>query len=404
LAQKSAAHPLEETVKKLISSGLYPMPHVFENGAEPSVIINGKEYLLFASNNYLGLTHHPKVIAAAKDALDKYGTGTGASRLIAGTFEIHKILEAKIAKLKGNEDCVLFPSGYATNVGVISSFLSPLNLFGEKIAKSIVFSDEFNHASIIDGCRASNAEVVVYKHTDLKDLEEKLEKFMNADLRGLIVTDGIFSMDGDIAPLPGIAELAKKHHCTMMVDEAHSTGVLGVKGAGTVEHFNLKGQIELDMGTCSKALGANGGYIVTNKYLANYFRIAARSYMFSTSLNPVSTAAIIAGLDVVQEEPNLRARLIQNGDKLRSGLKRLGFNTLTSVTQIIPILFGSDSKAIAASKLFFEAGIIAPNVRWPAVPRNSSRIRLVVMSQHTPEQIDRLLNVSESVGKKLGII
>jgi 8-amino-7-oxononanoate synthase len=367
------------------------------------VIIGGRKILMFGSYNYLGLSTRPEVKKAAIEAIEKYGIGSGGSRLISGTYDIHIRLEKELADFKKEEDAMTFASGFGTNVGVIAGAMDLLGFEKYKFwqGKSVIFSDELNHASIIDGCRLSHAKVVVYKHNDMHDLEAKLAKYRRR--RKLIVTDGVFSMDGDIALLDQIVSLAKEYHALTMVDDAHATGILGLTGAGTAEYFRVEGQVDINMGT-SKAFGSVGGFVAGKKELVDFLRIATRSYVFAQSLPPLICAAILQSIKLIKKEPELRDILHKNLDYLRENLKRLGFNTLKSETAIIPILLGPESKAISANSLFFEKGIFAPTVRWPAVAKGQSRVRFVVMATHTKEQIDRLLAVCEDVGKKLKII
>lgn len=385
---------------------LYPDLRIIQGSATPEVTIDGKKVLMFSSNNYLSLSTHPRVIQAAIDATKKYGTGSGGSRLLSGNLEIHRKLEEKLAEFKGGEDAIVLPSGYSTNLGVVPAVMNIMKVPGTLLTsnKSIILSDQLNHASIIDACKLTGQKIEVYKHLDLEDLEKKLKKYKRK--RKLIITDGVFSMNGDIAPLDKISVLAKKYNALTMVDEAHSTGVLGKNGHGTLEHFGLDASKDIDvvMGTLSKALGSVGGFIVGSKNLIKYLRIASRSYMFSTAIAPASSAAAIEVLKVIQSEPEWREKLWHNACYIREKFQQIGFDTIGSQTQIIPILIGSDDDAIKFSRILFEKNIFAPCVRWPAVEKDKARIRFTVMATHTKEQMDRLLDVCKSMGQSLKII
>ncbi len=398
---------LSGKIRKLLNfvekEGLYPEIKIIESN-EPETIVNGKKVLLFCSLNYLGLANHPRIKEAAIEAIQKYGVGAAGSRFVSGNYELHEILEKKIAKFKKEESAVVFQTGYVTNIGTIPTLvnlpkIAPFSFLNEK---AVIFSDELNHRSIIDGCKISKAEIVIYKHCDMVDLEAKLRKYRNRPK--LIITDSVFSMDGDIAPLPRLVELAKKYKAMTMIDEAHATGILGERGGGATDYFHLEGQIDIVMGTFSKALGCLGGYVAGKKYLMRYLKVANRSSIFSVNLPPSLAAAIIAALEEIQRNPALRKKLWENTRYLRENLQKLGFNTLNSQTPIIPILIGEEKKTMKFAKLLFERGIFAPCIRWPAVPRGKARIRFVVMATHTKEQIDKLSNVCEKVGRLLKII
>lgn len=382
---------------------LYPDLRIIDGAAEPEVIVDGKKVLMFSSNNYLGLTTHPKIVGAGISAIKKYGVGSDGSRLLSGNLKVHRDFEKAIAKFKGGEDAIVWPSGYSANVGVISAIMNPIKVgSGDFLSrKSVIISDDLNHASIIDGAVMSRQKKVIYKHRDMQDLEHKLNRYRNR--RKMVVTDGVFSMDGDIAPLDKISQLCKKYNAISMVDEAHSTGILGKTGHGTLEHFALQAGKDVDivLGTCSKALAVTGGFVVANKELVKYLRVASRSYMFSTAMTPMASAALVEVLRVIEEEPEWRNKLWDNREYLYSGLKELGFDTLTSETQIIPILIGRDEDAIKFSRMLFERGIFAPCVRWPAVEKNTARIRFTIMATHTKEQIDKLLHACGAIKKDL---
>jgi 8-amino-7-oxononanoate synthase len=388
----------------LNKNDLYPDIRIIQGGADPEVLIDGRKVLMFSSNNYLGLATNPKVIKAAIEATKKYGVGSDGSRLLSGNLQIHRDFEKAIAKFKGGEDAIVWPSGYSANVSVINAIMNPPKIGVTDFFKrqSIILSDELNHASIIDGCKMSGQKIVIYKHCDTKDLEKKLKKYKNR--KKLVVTDGVFSMDGDIAPLNKILPLCKKYNAFLMIDEAHSTGIQGKNGHGTAEKFDLNPKdIDIILGTCSKALASTGGFVVGNKKLIDYLRIASRSYIFSTAMTPAASASLIASLQVIEEDPEIRKRLLNNTEYIRDGFNKLGFDTLKSETQIIPVLIGSDDKAIKFSRRLFDEGIYAPSVRWPAVEKNAARIRFTVMATHTREQMDYLISICEKLSKDFNL-
>jgi 8-amino-7-oxononanoate synthase len=395
---------IDKILDYLNKNDLYPDMKIIEGGADPEVLIDGKKVLMFSSNNYLGLATNPEVIKAAIEATKKYGVGSDGSRLLSGNLKIHRDFEKVIAKFKGGEDAIVWPSGYSANVSVINAIMNPPKIGATDFFKrqSIVLSDELNHASIIDGCKMSGQKVVIYKHCDTEDLEKKLKKYKNR--KKLVVTDGVFSMDGDIAPLDKILPLCKKYNAFLMIDEAHSTGIQGKNGHGTAEKFNLDPKdIDIILGTCSKALASTGGFVVGNKKLVDYLRIASRSYIFSTAMTPAASASLIASLRVIEEKPEIRKKLLNNTEYLRNSFNKLGFDTLKSETQIIPVLIGSDDKAIKFSRKLFNEGIYAPSVRWPAVDKNASRIRFTVMATHTREQMDYLISRCKKLGKDFNL-
>ncbi|MFH1202235.1 MAG: 8-amino-7-oxononanoate synthase [Candidatus Omnitrophota bacterium] len=398
-----------EEIKKILDFidrvGLYPDIKAISGSATPEVVINGRKTLLFSSNSYLGIASSDKLKQAGIDAINKYGIGTAGARLLSGNLEIHVQVEKEIAKFKHCDDAIVFNTGYMTNVGAISAVMNLPKIGPSSFFKGtgIIFSDELNHASIIDGCKLSNASVIIYKHVDMKDLEGKLR--WQRKRRKLIITDGVFSMDGDIAPLDKIAELAKKYKAMVMVDDAHATGVLGKNGSGTPEHFNLtQDDIDIMMGTLSKALAGAGGYVAGKKDLIRYLRVTSRPYIFSTSMPASNSAAVIAAIREIKDHPELIRRLWENANQLREGFKERGFNTLKSQSQIIPVLIGEEKKAIEAARILFERGFFAPCVRWPAVAKGQARIRFTVMASHSEHQINLLLDEFSKISKELGII
>lgn len=358
------------------------------------VVIRGKEVIQLSSNNYLGLTTHPRLRQAAIEAVEKYGAGTGSVRTIAGTFSMHERLEEKLAQFKHTEATLVFQSGFTSNAGVIASIL------GEE---DVVISDALNHASIIDGIRLTKAKRRIYQHNDMDDLEKALKESQDARTR-LVITDGVFSMDGDIAPLPDIVALCEKYDALVMVDDAHSSGVLGKNGRGTIDHFGLHGRVHIQVGTLSKAIGVLGGYVAGPKVLRDYLIHRARPFLFSTSHPPAVTAACSAAIDVLQEEPELMERLWDNTRFFKEGLTRLGFDTGVSETPITPVIVGEGAKAMALSDALFEEGVYAQGIAFPTVPKDKARVRTIVTAVHTREELSFALDAFERAGKRLGII
>ena len=374
-------------LERIEKSGLYRELNIVESAQGTHLEIKGKTYLSFCSNNYLGLANNPLVIKAVKDAVGKYGWGAGASRLVSGNMRLHEVLEGEISKFKGKEASIVFPTGYMANIGTISSLVSKGDL---------VICDKLNHASIIDGCRLSGAGFRVYPHCDMKKLENVLKKATKYS-RKLIVTDTVFSMDGDIAPLPDIVRIAHKYKAMVMADEAHGTGVFGKRGGGVVEHFNLSKKIDIVMGTLSKAVGSLGGYVSGDEDLINFLRNKARPFMYTTALPPAVCAASIAGIKLIQKNPLLRKSLWNNVRYLKKELDLLNFDLIPSESPIIPILIGDAKKAVDVSKLLYKKGILIPAIRPPTVPARSSRLRMTVMSTHTRKDLERLLEVLSDV-------
>jgi glycine C-acetyltransferase/8-amino-7-oxononanoate synthase len=372
---------------KIKESDLYRELKVVGNSQDTHIEIDGKIFLSFCSNNYLGLANHPSVVKAVKDAVGKYGWGAGASRLVSGNMTLHETLENAISRFKGKEAAIVFPTGYMANLGAISTLVSNGDL---------VICDKLNHASIIDGCRLSGADFRVYAHCNMEKLENILKKSSKYN-RKLIVTDSVFSMDGDLAPLPDIVRIARKHKAMVMVDEAHGTGVFGKKGRGVVEHFDLNKEIDVVMGTLSKAIGSLGGYVVGEIDLINYLRNKARSFMYTTALPPAVCAASIAGINLIQADPSLRKSLWNNVCFIKDKLKLLNTDMISSESQIIPILIGDAQKAVEISKLLYKRGILIPAIRPPTVPVNSSRLRMTVMSSHTQGDLECLIEALSEV-------
>ncbi|MBT5305874.1 MAG: 8-amino-7-oxononanoate synthase [Candidatus Scalindua sp.] len=378
---------ISDELNKIRETGLYRELKVIGNAQDSHIEIEGKTFLSFCSNNYLGLANNPSVVKAVKDAVEEYGWGAGASRLVSGNMTLHETLENVISRFKGKEAALVFPTGYMANLGAISSLVSKGDL---------VICDKLNHASIIDGCRLSGADFRVYAHCDMEKLENILRKSSRYN-RKLIVTDSVFSMDGDLAPLPDIVRIADKYKAMVMVDEAHGTGVFGRNGRGVVEHFNLNNEIDIVMGTLSKAIGSLGGYVTGDNDLINYLRNKARSFMYTTALPPAVCAASIAAINLIKRDPSIRESLWHNVRFINDNLKSLDFNVISSESPIIPILIGDAQKAVDMSKSLYERGILIPAIRPPTVPVNSSRLRMTVMSTHTKEDLEILLEVLSEV-------
>ncbi|MCY9092603.1 glycine C-acetyltransferase [Bacillus mojavensis] len=360
----------------------------------PSVTVNHKKVIQLSSNNYLGFTSHPRLIKAAQEAAQQFGAGTGSVRTIAGTFTMHQELEKKLAAFKKTEAALVFQSGFTTNQGVLSSILSK---------DDIVISDELNHASIIDGIRLTKADKKVYQHVDMSDLEKVLRKSMNYRMR-LIVTDGVFSMDGNIAPLPDIVELAEKYDAFVMVDDAHASGVLGESGRGTVNHFGLDGRVHIQVGTLSKAIGVLGGYVAGSKVLIDYLRHKGRPFLFSTSHPPAVTAACMEAIDVLLEEPEHMERLWENTHYFKSRLIQMGFTLTQSETPILPILIGNEGAAKQFSDQLLSQGVFAQSIVFPTVAKGKARIRTIMTAEHTKEELDQALDAIEKTAKELQLL
>jgi len=383
---------IEAELEELKRQGLYRRLRRVEGEQGPTLNLDGQEVLNFSSNNYLGLANHPALRAAGKEAIERYGCGSGASRLISGNMTLHEKLEAKIAALKGTEAALVFNSGYQANIGVLSA------LAGEG---DVILSDALNHASIIDGCRLSRATVVVYPHCDLGILEDGL-KNAPARIRKLIVTETLFSMDGDEAPLAEIVNLAERYGAMVMVDEAHATGVFGPNGAGVVAKLGLGNRVPVQMGTLGKALGAFGAYVAGSSELRELLINRSRSFIFTTSLPPAVMAMAIAAIDLVYKEPQRRLALWHNCRALRDGLKKLGFSLGESQSQIQPLVIGDAQKCMDFSERLLQKGVFAQGIRPPTVPPGTSRLRITLMATHTHENLHRALKAFEEVQAGFG--
>jgi glycine C-acetyltransferase len=391
---------LTAALDELRQKGTYFRLRVLEGEQAPISTYDGKQLINLASNNYLGLCNHPKLEEAAIRAIKDYGVGSGAVRTIAGTMRIHMELEEKIARFKNVEACVVFQSGFTANAGTVSSILGK---------EDFIVSDELNHASIIDGARLSRAKIKVFRHKDVAHCEELLKEVADQPGRKLIITDGVFSMDGDIGPVDQLCDLADKYGAIMMVDDAHASGVLGRNGRGSVDHFNCHGRVDVQVGTLSKAIGALGGYVCGSKDLIDYLYHRARPFLFSTSHPPSVAATCIAAFDLLEQEPERIERLWNNTRYFKQELGRLGFDTggkstPASETPITPIIIGDGSATMNFSRALFDAGVMATGIAFPTVPQGKARIRTIMTSEHTHPQLDRALEIIESVGRKLGIL
>jgi 8-amino-7-oxononanoate synthase len=383
----------KEFLASVRAKGRYRSLKTIEGEQGPRVSMGGREIVLLCSNNYLGLANHPRLRRAAKDAVDRYGTSSAASRLVSGTMSLHQELEDALAEFKDADGALVFNCGYMANVGIISSLSGP---------EDVVFSDELNHASIIDGCRLSRAKVAVYPHKDMDALEDLLRK--EGGNRRLIVVDGVFSMDGDIASLPEIANLAEDYGAFLMVDEAHATGVLGERGAGTVEYFGLTERVPIQMGTLGKALGGFGAYVAGSKILREYLINKARSFIFTTALPPADMAVAMEAIRIVQQEPERRRRLHDNVAYFVEGLKSLGFDVTNQYTAVVPVIIGPEDKTMEMSHRLLERGVFVAGIRPPTVPPGTSRLRVTLMATHTREDLDMALEAFEGAGRGLGLL
>jgi glycine C-acetyltransferase len=391
---------LADQLDELKAKGTHFKLRVLEDEQAPECTFDGKRVINLASNNYLGLTTHPKLREAALEATRKYGVGSGAVRTIAGTMKIHMELEEKIARFKNVEACVVFQSGFTANAGTVSAILGK---------EDFVISDELNHASIIDGCRLSRAKILVFRHKDVAHAEEQLVSIKNQPGRKLLITDGVFSMDGDIGALPGLCDVAEKYGAIMMVDDAHSSGVLGRNGRGTIDHFGLHGRVDIQVGTLSKAIGALGGYVCGTRDFIDFLYHRARPFLFSTSHPPSVAATCIAAFDVLENEPQLMEQLWDNTRFWKKELGLLGFNiggktTPASETPITPIIIGDGRLTMDFSRELFKQGVLGTGIAFPTVPEGKARIRTIMTATHTKDELTRALEVLGRVGKAMGIL
>jgi glycine C-acetyltransferase len=378
----------------LKEQNLYRRLRILQDEQKAHTTFDHRSVVNLSSNNYLGLTTHPRLRERALKAIEEFGVGSGSVRTIAGTMEIHMELERRLAAFKQVEAVVVFQSGFAANAGTVSAVLNK---------EDVVISDELNHASIIDGCRLSRATVKVFPHKDV-DAARKVIRALPAAQRKLLITDGVFSMDGDLGPLPDLCALAEETGCIMMVDDAHASGVFGKNGRGTVDHFGMHGRVDIQVGTLSKAIGALGGYVAGNRNLIEFLYHRARPFLFSTSHPPAVAAACIAALDVLMEEPQIIEQLWDNTRFFKAGLERLGFDTGLSESPITPVIAGDSAKANALSDRLFQEGVFAQAIAFPTVARDKARVRTIVTATHTREDLQFALDQFEKVGRALGLI
>ena len=404
MAAQTSSRPqlsyLSEQLNELKKKGTHFRLRVLEDEQAPVCTFDGKKVINLASNNYLGLATHPKLRQAAIEATRKYGVGSGAVRTIAGTMKIHMELEEKIARFKNVEASVVFQSGFAANAGTVSAVLGK---------DDFIISDELNHASIIDGARLSRATIKVFRHKDTAHAEELLKEVADKPGHKLLISDGVFSMDGDIAPLPALCDLAEKYGAIMMVDDAHSSGVLGRNGRGTIDHYNVHGRVDIQVGTLSKAIGALGGYVCGSHDLIDFLYHRARPFLFSTSHPPSVAATCIAAFEVLEEEPERIEKLWENTRFWKKELGGLGFNiggvnTPASETPITPIIIGDGARTMEFSRELFKEGVLGTGIVFPTVPEGKARVRTIMTATHTREELNQALDVLRKVGKRMGIV
>jgi len=382
---------LSEQLEAWKQEGTYFRLRELQSACEPVCHADGREVINLASNNYLGLANHPKLVEAAIAATRRYGAGSGAVRTISGTMSLHLELERRIAAFKNAEACVVFQSGFTANAGTVSAVLGP---------DDFIISDELNHASIIDGCRLSRARIRVFPHGDAAAAGRILEELSAEQGRKLLITDGVFSMDGDIGKLPGLVEAAERYGAIMMVDDAHASGVLGRNGRGTVDHFSLHGRVDIQVGTLSKAIGALGGYVCGSRDLIEFLYHRGRPFLFSTSHPPGVAAACLAAFDLLESEPERMDRLWENTRYFKEGLRQAGFQTGNSETPITPVMVGEARAAHEFSRELFDRGVWATGIGFPTVPRGRARVRTIVTAAHTKEQLDRALEIFQAAGRR----
>ena len=391
---------IREDIDSLKEAGLYINLRVMGSAADAWMVVDGKRVLNFCTNNYLGLANHPRIKAAAREAVDKWGVGPAAVRSIAGTQELHVEFERRMAEFKGVEDSLYVQSGFLANQAAIPALVGRDRASGEQ---DVIFSDRLNHASIIDGARLSGAKIVVYEHCDARDAEVKIQENLHKFRRGLLISDGVFSMDGDIAPLDELYEVAERYGVMTMVDDAHGEGVLG-GGKGIVHHFGLQGQFDVEVGTLSKAFGVVGGVIAGKRIVVDYLRQKARPFLFSSATTPADTAACIAAVDLLEESTELVDRLWENTAYFKNRMAELGFDTGRTETPIVPVMLGEAPLAKAFSRKLFENGVFAMALGFPTVPRGEARIRVMNTAAHSQEDLDVGLAAFEKVGRELGVI
>jgi len=386
---------VKEEIERLKKEGLYVNIRTIESPQGAWIKVDGKDVLNLCSNNYLGFANHPVLKERAKRAIDEFGVGPGAVRTIAGTMKLHRELEEKLAKFKGAEAALSFQSGFNTNLAVIPAMVG---------RGDVIFSDELNHASIIDGCRLSRAEIVRFKHAEPQDLKKKLEEYKEHPGKKLVVTDGVFSMDGDIAPLEGYVEVAEEYDAIIMVDDAHGEGVLGNSGRGIVDSLKLQGKVDLEVGTLSKAFGVVGGYVAAKKEVIDYLRQKSRPFLFSSAVTPPDVAAVIAAVDILTDSDKPVVKLWDNTNYFKTEMRNLGFDIGKSETPIIPVMLGEAPLAQEFSKRLFREGIFAQAIGYPTVPKGKARIRVMISAVHEKKDLDFALEKFVKIGKDLGVI
>ncbi|MFC4410738.1 glycine C-acetyltransferase [Chungangia koreensis] len=395
MSQKLEAF-LNENLEDLRGQGLYNEIDPVEGANGPIIKIGGKDLINLSSNNYLGLATNDDLKKIAQETIEKYGVGAGAVRTINGTLDLHVKLEEKLAEFKGTEAAISYQSGFNCNMAAISAVMDK---------NDAILSDELNHASIIDGCRLSRAKTIRFNHSDMEDLRAKAKEAVESGQynKVMVITDGVFSMDGDLAKLPEIVEIAKEFDLITYVDDAHGSGVMG-KGKGTVKHFGLEKEIDFQIGTLSKAIGVVGGYVAGKKNLIDWLKVRSRPFLFSTALPPGDVAAITAAVQMIMDSTELHDKLWENGDYLKAGLKKLGFNIGNSETPITPCIIGDEKLTQQFSKRLFEEGVYAKSIVFPTVPKGTGRVRNMPTAAHTKEMLDQAIEVYEKVGKELGVI
>jgi len=384
-----------QEINSLKEQGLYNNIRTIGSPQGAWLTVDGKNVLNFCSNNYLGLANHPNLVAAAQEATKKYGVGPAAVRSIAGTMDLHVQLEQRLAKFKGAEDVITFQSGFTANLGTIPALVGK---------GDVIFSDRLNHASIIDGCRLSGAKIIAYEHNDAGSLEDAIKEHASNYRRALIVTDGVFSMDGDVAPLPDLYEVAKKYDIMFMVDDAHGEGVLGKGGRGIVDHFNLHGKIDVEVGTMSKAFGVMGGMVAGKKEIIEWLKQRGRPFLFSSAVTVPDAAACLAAVDLLEESTELVDKLWANGNFFKEEMAKLGFDTGASETPITPIMLGEAKLAQQFSRELYEEGVFGMAIGYPTVPQGKARIRVMISAAHDNDDLGKGLDAFAKVGKKLGVI
>jgi glycine C-acetyltransferase len=384
-----------QEIESLQKAGLYNRIRTIGSPQGGWLMVDGKKVLNFCSNNYLGLANHPALVAAAKKATDEMGVGPGAVRSIAGTMTLHVELEKRLAQFKGVEAAITFQSGFTANLATIPALVGK---------EDVIFSDRLNHASIIDGARLSGAKIIPYDHNDVKSLEEQIQANLSQYRRALIVTDGVFSMDGDIAPLPDIYEVAKKYDILLMVDDAHGEGVIGNGGRGIVDHFGLHGKVDVEVGTMSKAFGVMGGIVAGKAIIIDWLRQRGRPFLFSSAMTVPDAAACLAAVDLLEDSTQLVDKLWENAKYFKAEMKTLGFNTGVTETPITPVMLGEAPLAQQFSRELFDAGVFAMALGFPTVPQGKARIRVMISAAHAKDDLDQGLQAFKTVGKKLGVI